>query len=293
MVQKKPLYKYINELLGIPQILSSMPTPFVNILNGGMHADNQIDIQEFMIVPVKQVPFYEKIRICAEIFHTLKNLLKKDGFNVNVGDEGGFAPNLQNTEQAINYLLSAIALAGYKADDDVKIALDVAASSFKTKDGNYKIDNKIISSDEMVDYLCTLTSKYNIISIEDGLDEEDYIGWSNLTNKIGDKTQLIGDDLFVTNHKLLKDGIEACYGNSILIKPNQIGTLSETLSTIRLAHQHNYKYMISHRSGESEDTTIAHIAVGTGSRQIKTGSVCRGERTAKYNELLRIEENIK
>jgi enolase len=290
MFQGKRYYRYINELLGVSEIKPFMPTPFINILNGGVHADNKIDIQEFMIVPVKDVTFAEKIRMSCEVFHVLKNLLKKDGMNVNVGDEGGFAPNLDNTEAAVQYLIRAIEGAGYKLNQDISLALDVAASSFSVGENSYNLDGKVIKSPEMISFLSNLVDKYGIISIEDGLGEEDYEGWKNLTQKIGERVQLVGDDLFVTNEKLLRDGVENKYANSILIKPNQIGTLTETLNTIRFAHKNGYKYMISHRSGESEDSTIAHIAVGTGAGQIKTGSVCRGERTAKYNELIRIEE---
>ena len=290
MFQGKRFYKYVNELLNIKDVRPSMPTPFINILNGGVHADNKIDIQEFMIVPVRNVSFAEKIRMSCEVFHTLKDLLKKDKMNVNVGDEGGFAPNLDNTEIAIQYLIRAIEKAGYKLNEDISLALDVAASSFSVGNDSYNLDEKIIKSNEMINFLSTLVDKYGIISIEDGLGEEDYDGWKNLTEKIGGNVQLIGDDLFVTNEKLLRSGVKNQYANSILIKPNQIGTLTETLNAIKFAYQNNYKYMISHRSGETEDTTIAHIAVGTGAGQIKTGSVCRGERTAKYNELIRIEE---
>ena len=292
-LQKKPLYKYINELLDTPEIHPSMPTPFVNILNGGMHADNQIDIQEFMIVPVKSMSFHEKIRICSEIFHALRKILKQNGLSINVGDEGGFAPNLKGTEEALDYITKSIVAAGYELHTEVALALDIAASSFWKKETNsYELEKNKLSTEKMVNHLCDLVERYGIISIEDGLDEEDHLGWQKLTARIGTKTQLIGDDLFVTNKKLLKVGIENHYANSILIKPNQVGTLTETLDTIRMAHQCNFQYMISHRSGESEDTTIAHIAVGSGSKQIKTGSVCRGERTAKYNELIRIEESL-
>lgn len=292
-VHKKPFYQYINEFLGIKEISPKMPTPFVNILNGGVHADNPLSIQEFMIVPIITSIFHEKIRICCEIFYKLKELLKKTGYNTNVGDEGGFAPSIKKTEDAIECILEAISLAGYKINKDVAIALDVAASSFKEDNvDRYNLDGNSITSNELINFLENLVKKYNIISMEDPLGEEDYQGWNNLTKKIGKSIQLIGDDLFVTNKKLLAQGINNNYANSILIKPNQIGTLSETLDTIKFAYQNGYKYMISHRSGESEDTTISHIAVGTGAGQIKTGSVCRGERTAKYNELIRIEETL-
>ena len=293
MFQGKKFYKYVNELLNIKDVKPSMPTPFINILNGGVHADNRIDIQEFMIVPVRNVSFAEKIRMSCEVFYALKDLLKKDGMNVNVGDEGGFAPNLDNTEIAIQYIVRAVEKAGYKLNEDISLALDVAASSFSAGKDSYNLDGKIIKSPDMIDFLSSLVDKYGIISIEDGLGEEDYEGWKHLTHKIGGCVQLIGDDLFVTNEKLLCFGVKNKCANSILIKPNQIGTLTETLSTIKFAYQNHYRYMISHRSGETEDTTIAHIAVGTGAGQIKSGSVCRGERTAKYNELIRIEEILK
>ena len=246
-----------------------------------------------MIVPVRNVSFAEKIRMSCEVFYALKDLLKKDGMNVNVGDEGGFAPNLDNTEIAIQYIVRAVEKAGYKLNEDISLALDVAASSFSAGKDSYNLDGKIIKSPDMIDFLSSLVDKYGIISIEDGLGEEDYEGWKHLTHKIGGCVQLIGDDLFVTNEKLLCFGVKNKCANSILIKPNQIGTLTETLSTIKFAYQNHYRYMISHRSGETEDTTIAHIAVGTGAGQIKSGSVCRGERTAKYNELIRIEEILK
>ena len=267
--------------------------PFVNIINGGCHANNNLDIQEFMIVPMMAGDFKNKIRACSEVFHTLKSILKEKNLSTNVGDEGGFAPELSNNEEGLKLLSDAVKKAGYEIGEDFAFGLDVAASSFYDEEKmTYKIDGGEMNYQQLSDYLISLAKKYPIISIEDCLAETDFDGWKYLTEQFSQYVQLIGDDLFVTNKELLQNGIDDKYGNSILIKPNQIGTLTETLDTIRLAIDNNYKYMISHRSGETEDTTIAHIAVGTGAGQIKTGSVCRGERTAKYNELMRIEEEL-
>ena len=292
--RKIPLYSYINELLNRKNITPSLPTPFVNVINGGCHANNNLDIQEFMIVPaMHNLDFKNKIRACSEVFYTLKKILKEKNLSTNVGDEGGFAPELQNNEESLKLLCDAVDKAGYHVGDDFAFGLDVAGSSFYDEEKKiYTIDGGVMNSEELSNYLISLGKKYPIISIEDGLAENDFKGWKYLTEKFGQYIQLIGDDLFVTNKKLLQKGIDDKLGNSILIKPNQIGTLTETLDTIRLASDNNYKYMISHRSGETEDITIAHIAVGTGAGQIKTGSVCRGERTAKYNELIRIEEEL-
>ena len=280
-----PLYKYFeNEI--------SLPRPMMNILNGGVHADNNLDFQEFMIVPNGQ-NFKESLRIGSEVFHTLKKVLKENGFNTGVGDEGGFAPNLNTNEEALDMLMEAIKEAGYTPGTDVNFALDVAASEFY-KDGIYNLKgaNKKFTTDELVDYYQSLITKYPIISIEDPVDEEDWDGFRKMTEKYGHKIQLVGDDLFVTNVKYLQKGIDNQAGNAILIKLNQIGTFTETLKTINLAKANNYKTIISHRSGETEDVTIADLAVGLNLGQIKTGSLSRSERTAKYNELLRIEEDI-
>ena len=280
-----PLYKYFgNEI--------SLPRPMMNILNGGVHADNNLDFQEFMIVPNGQ-NFKESLRIGSEVFHTLKKVLKENGFNTGVGDEGGFAPNLNTNEEALDMLMEAIKEAGYTPGTDVNFALDVAASEFY-KDGIYNLKgaNKKFTTDELVDYYQSLITKYPIISIEDPVDEEDWDGFRKMTEKYGHKIQLVGDDLFVTNVKYLQKGIDNQAGNAILIKLNQIGTFTETLKTINLAKANNYQTIISHRSGETEDVTIADLAVGLNLGQIKTGSLSRSERTAKYNELLRIEEDI-
>ena len=265
----------------------------MNIINGGSHADNNVDIQEFMIAPINAPTFSEAIRYGCEIFHSLKSILKTKGFNTNVGDEGGFAPNINSTKQVLDLILESITKAGFKPDIDIKLSLDVASSEFY-KNNYYRLngENKIYSSDEMIEYLKNLSEFYPIYSIEDGLSEDDWEGWKNLTKEIGNKTQLVGDDLFVTNISRLKKGIENKIANSILIKLNQIGTLSETLSTIKLAKENNYSCILSHRSGETEDTTIADLAVATSSNQIKTGSLSRTDRTSKYNQLIRIEEDL-
>lgn len=289
---KLPLHQYIANLRG--QTALSMPVPMMNILNGGAHADNTVDIQEFMIEPVDFDSFSESLRAGTEIFHALKSVLKAQGLNTAVGDEGGFAPNLRSNEEAITVILQAIDKAGYKAGSDIYLALDCASSEFY-KDGQYILageNNKAFSSQGFADYLGDLVRQYPIISIEDGLDESDWEGWAYLTQKLGKTVQLVGDDLFVTNPKILQEGIDKNIANAILIKFNQIGTLSETLDAIYLAKQNDYATVISHRSGETEDATIADLAVGTGAGQIKTGSLCRSDRVAKYNQLLRIEQMV-
>ncbi len=290
--QNLPLHQYIANLRG--QTSLSMPVPMMNILNGGAHADNTVDIQEFMIEPVGFSSFSEALRAGTEIFHSLKSVLKAQGLNTAVGDEGGFAPNLRSNEEAITVIMQAIEKAGYTAGKDIYLALDCAASEFY-KNGQYILTgegNKAFNSQGFADYLASLTRQYPIISIEDGLDESDWDGWAYLTKLIGDKVQLVGDDLFVTNPKILQEGIDKHIANAILIKFNQIGTLSETLDAIYLAKQNGYATIISHRSGETEDATIADLAVGTAAGQIKTGSLCRSDRVAKYNQLLRIEQQV-
>ncbi|MBF0385819.1 MAG: phosphopyruvate hydratase [Candidatus Omnitrophica bacterium] len=269
-----------------------LPVPLMNIVNGGSHADNNLDIQEFMIAPLGAPTFSEAIRMACEVFHNLKSLLKKDGLSTSIGDEGGFAPNLKSNEEAVKYILGAIEKAGYKPDKDVFIALDAASSEFN-EDGKYLYGGGKLSASEMVDVYAKMLKEYPLISIEDGLDENDWEGWKELTAKLGESVQLVGDDLFVTNVKKLQRGINEQVANSILIKVNQIGSLSETLDAINLAKKNKYTSIISHRSGETEDTTIAHIAVATGVGQIKTGSLSRTDRLCKYNELLRIEEELK
>jgi enolase len=287
-----PLYQHIAELNGTPNQYS-MPVPMMNIVNGGEHADNNVDIQEFMIQPVKVSSFSEALRQGAEIFHNLKKVLSERGLSTAVGDEGGFAPNLPSNEGAIEAIAEAVQRAGYKLGDDITLALDCAASEFY-KDGQYDLagEDKKFSSTEFADYLAGLAAKYPILSIEDGMDESDWDGWATLTQKIGNKVQLVGDDLFVTNTRILKEGIEKGVANSILIKFNQIGSLSETLDAIKMAKDAGYTAVISHRSGETEDTTIADLAVATAAGQIKTGSLCRSDRVAKYNRLLRIEAEL-
>jgi enolase len=289
--KKIPLYQYIADLRG--QTTFTMPVPMMNIINGGEHADNTVDIQEFMIEPVGFTSFAEALRCGAEIFHALKGVLKKRGLNTAVGDEGGFAPNLATNEDALKAIVEAIAIAGYKPGENVMLALDCAASEFY-KDGKYHLEGegKSFTSAEFVDYLAGLAAKYPIISIEDGLDESDWAGWKLLTEKIGDKCQLVGDDLFVTNPAILRKGIEQGVANAILIKYNQIGSLTETLDAIYMAKQAGYATVISHRSGETEDATIADLAVATAAGQIKTGSLCRSDRVSKYNQLLRIEQEL-
>jgi enolase len=284
--KKKPLYEYIGE-----EDAKILPVPMMNILNGGMHADNNVDIQEFMIMPIGAPSFREALRIGAEVFHNLKSILKAKNLNTAVGDEGGFAPNLESNSEALEVIVEAIKKAGYEPGKDVMLALDAAASSFY-KDGKYIFEGKDCTSDDMIAYYNQLIGKYPIVSIEDGLDEADWDGWDKMTKELGGKIQIVGDDLFVTNPKIFAEGIKKHIANSILIKVNQIGTLSETLEAIEMAKMNNYSAVVSHRSGETEDTTIAHIAVGTGTGQIKTGSVTRTDRVAKYNELLRIEEEL-
>ena len=291
--QSLPLHQYIANLRN--QTSLTMPVPMMNILNGGEHADNTVDIQEFMIEPVGFTNFSEALRAGTEIFHSLKSVLKSQGLNTAVGDEGGFAPNLRSNEEAITVILQAIEQVGYKAGEDIHLALDCAASEFY-KNGQYVLageGNKAFDSQGFSDYLVGLARQYPIISIEDGLDESDWDGWKYLTEQIGDKVQLVGDDLFVTNPKILQEGIDKHIANAILIKFNQIGTLSETLDAIYLAKKNGYATIISHRSGETEDSTIADLAVGTAAGQIKTGSLCRSDRVAKYNQLLRIEQQVR
>ncbi|MBN2689784.1 MAG: phosphopyruvate hydratase [Gammaproteobacteria bacterium] len=288
MDTKLPLYKYLNDGSYL------LPVPLMNVINGGSHADNNVDVQEFMLVPVGAPSFREAIRWGAEVFHTLKKVLQKRGLNTNVGDEGGFAPDLESNHVAIDTILEAIELAGYKPGEDICLALDVAASEFY-KDGKYHLasENKELTSAEFVDYLAAWVDKYPaLISIEDGLDESDWEGWKLLTEKLGDKVQLVGDDLFVTNTRIFKEGIDKGIANSILIKLNQIGTITETLNAIQMAKDAGYTAVVSHRSGETEDTTIADLAVATATGQIKTGSASRTDRIAKYNQLIRIEEAL-
>jgi enolase len=288
----KPLYAHIADLNGTSGKYS-MPVPMMNILNGGEHADNNVDIQEFMVQPVAATSFAEALRIGAEIFHALKKVLNSKGLNTAVGDEGGFAPDLPSNEGALAVIQEAVEKAGYKLGTDVTLALDCASSEFY-KDGQYQLsgEGKSFDSAGFADYLAGLCERYPIVSIEDGMDESDWDGWKVLTEKLGDKVQLVGDDLFVTNTKILKQGIDKSIGNSILIKFNQIGSLSETLDAIKMAQDAGYTAVISHRSGETEDTTIADLAVATCAGQIKTGSLCRSDRVAKYNQLLRIEEAL-
>ncbi len=290
--QDLPLYAHIANLNGTPGVYS-MPVPMMNIINGGEHADNNVDIQEFMVQPVGAKTFSEGLRMGTEIFHHLKAVLKARGLSTAVGDEGGFAPNLASNEDALKVISEAVANAGYKLGTDVTLALDCAASEFY-EDGKYNLsgEGQVFTSEGFADYLKGLTERYPIISIEDGLDESDWAGWKVLTDKIGEKIQLVGDDLFVTNTKILKEGIDKKIANSILIKFNQIGTLTETLEAIQMAKAAGYTAVISHRSGETEDSTIADLAVGTSAGQIKTGSLCRSDRVSKYNQLLRIEEQL-
>ena len=290
--QKKPLYEYISDLQDDDGAYS-LPVPMMNIINGGEHADNNVDIQEFMIQPVGAPTIAEAIRCGAEVFHALKSVLKKRGLNTAVGDEGGFAPDLPSNEAALEAIVEAIGLTGYKLGDDITLALDCAASEFY-HDGKYVLagEGRSLSSEEFVDYLAQLCDRYPIISIEDGQHEGDWAGWKILTDRLGKKVQLVGDDLFVTNTKILKRGIDEGIANSILIKFNQIGSLSETLDAIKMAKDAGYTAVISHRSGETADTTIADLAVATSAGQIKTGSLCRSDRVAKYNRLIRIEEEL-
>lgn len=283
-----PLYEYLGGAGA-----RTLPVPMMNILNGGKHADNNVDIQEFMIMPVGGVDFKESLRMCAEVYHNLKKVLKSEGLNTAVGDEGGFAPDLKSNEDAISYIIKAVEKAGYKPGKDIYIAIDAAASEFY-ENGKYNLkgENKILTSKEMVEYYKYLVDKYPIISLEDGLFEDDWEGWQELTKELGKKIQIVGDDLFVTNIKRLKEGVEKKVGNSILIKLNQIGTITETLETIEYAKKHGYTCVISHRSGETEDVTIADLAVAINAGQIKTGAPARTDRVAKYNQLLRIEDAL-
>lgn len=287
-----PLYAHIADINGTSGQYT-MPVPMMNIVNGGEHADNNVDIQEFMVQPVSAPNFTEALRMGAEVFHSLKKVLSGRGLNTAVGDEGGFAPNLPSNEGALEAIAEAVANAGYKLGEDITLALDCASSEFY-KEGVYDMsgEGKKFSPEEFADYLAELSSKYPIISIEDGMDESDWDGWDVLTKKIGDRVQLVGDDLFVTNTKILKEGIDKSIANSILIKFNQIGSLSETLDAIKMAKDAGYTAVISHRSGETEDTTIADLAVATSAGQIKTGSLSRSDRIAKYNRLLRIEAEL-
>ena len=286
--QGTPLWRYIGGANA-----KTLPVPMMNIVNGGAHADNPIDVQEFMIMPVAAANIKEAVRIGAEVFHTLKGLLNADGLATGVGDEGGFAPNLASTEAALDYVMKAIEKAGYKPGDDIHLALDAAATEF-CEDGIYNLagEGKKLDAGEMAAYWADLCARYPIISIEDGMDENDWDGWKALTDAVGDKVQLVGDDLFVTNPARLADGIEKGVANSILVKVNQIGTLAETLEAVEMAHKASYTAVMSHRSGETEDATIADLAVATNCGQIKTGSLARYDRLAKYNQLIRIEEAL-
>jgi enolase len=284
-----PLYRYLGGIYG-----NTLPVPMMNILNGGKHADNTVDIQEFMIMPVGADTFSDALRMGTEIFHSLRSVLKKNGYTTSVGDEGGFAPSLRSNEEAFDLILKAIDQAGYESGEDILLAIDVAASEMRQNDAYimYKSTQEQKSSAQMVEWYVDLCNRYPIFSIEDGMGENDWEGWKMLTDALGDKVQLVGDDLFVTNPRFLAEGIEKGIANSILIKVNQIGTLSETLTTIALAKNSGYTTIISHRSGETEDTTIADIAVATNAGQIKTGAPSRTDRVAKYNQLLRIEEEL-
>jgi len=292
--RKQPLWQYLPALSPQPSALGpALPVPMMNIVNGGAHADNNVDMQEFMVLPVGLPNFAEALRAGVEIFHALKSVLKAKGLNTAVGDEGGFAPDLKSNEQAIETILEAIAKTGYAAGKDVYLGLDVASSEFY-KDGAYRLDGegKILSSAQLIDFYADWCAKYPIITIEDGMAEGDWDGWKALTERLGAKVQLVGDDLFVTNTAIFKQGIDRHIANAILIKVNQIGTLTETLEAIAMAAAANYASIVSHRSGETEDTTIADISVATTATQIKTGSLCRSDRVAKYNQLLRIEEAL-
>lgn len=289
IARKQGFYEYLSGLGNNKKLF--LPTPMMNIINGGAHADNNLDIQEFMIVPVGAPSFSEALRYGAEIFHALKKILRQRNLNTSVGDEGGFAPNLVSHAEAIEVILEATHQAGYKAGKDIYLGLDVASSEFY-KEGSYHFENNYLNSVGLIDYLENLVKQYPIITIEDGMAENDWHGWKLLTERLGKQTQLVGDDIFVTNTEIFQRGIEQHVANAILIKPNQIGTLTETLQAIAMAKQNNYAAIISHRSGETADTTIADLAVGTGVGQIKTGSLCRTDRVAKYNQLLRIEAEL-
>jgi enolase len=286
-----PLYRHINSLFG--NAAMTLPVPMMNILNGGAHADNNVDIQEFMIQPVSQTSFREALRCGVEVFHALKRVLHGRGLSTAVGDEGGFAPDLSSNESALEVIAEAVQAAGYRLGDDVTLALDCAATEFY-RDGVYRLagEDQRFDSAGFTGYLAGLVDRYPIVSIEDGMDEGDWDGWKRLTERLGHRVQLVGDDLFVTNTRILAEGIRQGVANAVLIKLNQIGTLTETLEAIHMAHEAGFRAVISHRSGETEDTTIADLAVGTGAGQIKTGSLCRSDRVAKYNRLLRIEEAL-
>ena len=284
--KKQPLYKYLGG-----NTAKILPVPLMNILNGGLHADNNLDIQEFMIMPTGAPSFREALRYAAEVFHNLKSILKSKGLSTSVGDEGGFAPRLESNEEALRLIMEAIEKAGYKPGKDIYLALDCAASSFY-KDNTYSFENSKKTSSDLINIYANWVNKYPVLSIEDGLSEHDWAGWKEMTKELGAKLQLVGDDIFVTNPEIFKKGIAEGIGNAILVKVNQIGSLSETLEVINMARKNKYKAIISHRSGETEDTTIAHLAVACGCGQIKTGSVSRTDRICKYNELLRIEEEL-
>ena len=288
--KKQPLWQYLST---ITESDVALPVPMMNIINGGAHADNNVDFQEFMVLPVGAASFSEALRAGTEIFHSLKSVLKGHGLSTAVGDEGGFAPDFRSNVEALDTILEAIGKAGYTAGEDVMVGLDVASSEFYDN-GKYHLvgEGKRLSSEQFVDFLADWAAQYPIVTIEDGLAEDDWAGWKLITERIGNKVQLVGDDLFVTNPKILKQGIESGTANAILIKVNQIGTLTETLEAIAMAHHANYAAIVSHRSGETEDTTISDIAVATTATQIKTGSLCRSDRVAKYNQLLRIEEAL-
>ena len=292
MCKREPLYRHIASLGNAPGALQ-LPVPMMNIINGGAHADNNVDMQEFMVLPIGFDTFAESLRAGTEIFHALKSVLKGRGLSTSVGDEGGFAPDLRSNEEALETILEAIGKAGYTAGDDILLGLDVASSEF-FDNGKYHLtgEGKRLTSEQFVDFLANWAAQYPIVTIEDGMAEHDWAGWKLLTDRIGKDVQLVGDDLFVTNPKIFREGIEKGVGNAILIKVNQIGTLTETLAAIEMAHAHGYASIVSHRSGETEDTTIADIAVATTATQIKTGSLCRSDRVAKYNQLLRIEEQL-
>ena len=280
------LFKYLGG-----EDAKTLPVPMMNILNGGAHADTNVDIQEFMIAPIGAQSFKESLRWGAEIYHSLKSVLKKKGLATSIGDEGGFAPNLESNRAALDLILVAIENAGFKAGTQIALAMDVAATEF-FEDGKYKFEGKLLTSEQMIAYYSELVSAYPLVSIEDPLDEDDWSGWAKLTAELGEKIQIVGDDLFVTNIERLTKGIESKTANALLVKVNQIGSLTETIDAVNLAHKNNYKSMMSHRSGETEDTTIADLAVATNALQIKTGSLSRSERIAKYNQLLRIEEEL-
>ena len=284
--KNQSLFKYLGG-----QEAKTLPVPMMNILNGGAHADTNVDIQEFMIAPIGAENFTESIRWGAEIYHSLKSVLKKKGLATSIGDEGGFAPNLESNRAALDLILVAIESAGFKAGSQIALAMDVAATEFFA-DGKYKFEGKQLTSDQMIDYYSELVQSYPLVSIEDPLDEDDWSGWAKLTANLGEKIQIVGDDLFVTNPERLQRGIDSKTANALLVKVNQIGSLTETIDAVNLAHKNNYKSMMSHRSGETEDTTIADLAVALNCGQIKTGAPARSERVAKYNQLLRIEEEL-